>query len=245
MSAGWTIHRIAPDVRVRAVRPMPPLPATLDVAVGAMWERATARAPGLFNGRVFSVDLITPDLICGHWTEFRRVVAQMEQPDLHARLGVRCLAAGGVVAGPDGVVFGRRPRDAVYQAGEWQLPPAGSVDPSALRAEGVVDVVAALLTELTEELGMPADSVRDARPLCLVEHAVAGTGSYILDMGISLTTDWPADAIRTRHAAYANGEYDPVEIVALERLPTFLAENARTLNGQAREFLRQAGLLQA
>jgi 8-oxo-dGTP pyrophosphatase MutT (NUDIX family) len=241
----WAIHRVDPDVRVRVVRPMPKLPADLDAAVEAMWEQARAGSPGLFNGRVFSADLITPGLICGHWTEFRRVVAQMRQPALHARLGVRALAVGGVIACPDGVVFGRRPRDAVYQAGEWQLPPAGSVDPTALRAEGAVDVVAALLTELTEELGLPVAAMRDARPLCIVEHAVSGVGSHVLDMGVSLTTDWTAAAIRARHEAAGNGEYDPLEIVPLAALPAFLAERAGALNGQARVFLERAGLLAA
>jgi 8-oxo-dGTP pyrophosphatase MutT (NUDIX family) len=243
--SGWKIHAIDPGVRVRVTRPMPSLPPGLDAEVEAMWRNAQTRSPGLFNGRVFSADLITPGLICGHWTEFRRVVAQMEQPGLHARLGVRALAVGGAIACPDGVVFGRRPHNAVYQAGEWQLPPAGSVDPTAARPEGTVDFIAALLTELQEELGLPADAVHDIRPLCIVEHATGGVGSHVLDMGVALTTDWSAAAIHERHKTQGNGEYDPLHIVALPDLPAFLDANAGTLNGQARVFLRHAGLLDA
>lgn len=47
----------------------------------------------------------------------------MARHDLFAVLGQRSLAVGGVLRGPDGVVFGRRPDRAIYQAGEWQLPP--------------------------------------------------------------------------------------------------------------------------
>ena len=41
----------------------------------------------MFNGLVFSADTITPRLISGHLTEYRRVVAQMELPELLRRAG--------------------------------------------------------------------------------------------------------------------------------------------------------------
>jgi hypothetical protein len=236
----WTVHPISPRLRVQVVRPMAPLPAWLERRVEVLWAEAQAATGGvLFNGRVFSADLITPELICGHWSEYRRSVAQMRDPALHAVLGVRSLAVGGVVVGPDGVVFGRRPARAVYQPGEWQLPPAGSVDQTAARAEGMVDVRAQLLTELGEELGMGAESVRDLRPLCIVEHA----GSRVLDLGIAVRTDLTAAEIRACHAAGGNGEYGSLEVVALADLPKFLTEAGTLLNLQAPTFLRRAGVL--
>jgi hypothetical protein len=144
-----------------------------------------------------------------------------------------------VIVGPDGVVFGRRPAGAVYQAGEWQLPPAGSVDMGAARPEGKVDLVAQLLTELEEELGLPAASVYDFRPLSLVEHS----GSHVLDLGIAMRTDWTAARIRAAHAQGGNGEYDPLEIVPVGDLPGFLAGAGSLLNHQAPVFLRQIGLI--
>ena len=75
---------------------------------------------------------ITPRLISGHLTEYRRVVAQMELPGLFAELGVRSFAVCGVLHCAGGVVVGRRHRAAIYQAGMWQLPPAGSVDAAAM-----------------------------------------------------------------------------------------------------------------
>lgn len=235
----WTVHPISPRLRVQVVRPMAPLPPWLDREVDRLWEQAQAATGGvLFNGRVFSADVITPDLICGHWSEYRRSVAQMRNPDLHRFLGVRSLAVGGVVVGPDGVVFGRRPARAVYQAGEWQLPPAGSVDPTAARAEGMVDLQAQLLTELGEELGMTAAQVQPPRPLCIVEHA----GSRVLDLGMLLRTGMRAAEIRAAHAAGGNGEYAGLEIVALAALPGFLAQAGSLLNLQAPIFLRAAGV---
>src|SRR5690348_4333049 len=124
---------------------MPDLPAALEREVERLWQAASARvaaggAGRLFNGRVFSADSITPHLVTGHLTEFRRAVAQMERPELFAELGVRSLAVCGVLQCADGVVVGQRHRAAIYQAGMWQLPPAGSVDAGAVAADGSVDL---------------------------------------------------------------------------------------------------------
>jgi hypothetical protein len=235
--AAWPVHDIAPGCVFRVTRDMPPLPPALDAEVSRLWAAAQARLDGkLFNGRVFSADVITRTLVCGHWTEFRRVVAQVERNALHKLLGIRPLAVGGVVAGPDGVVFGRRPARAIYLAGEWQLPPAGSVDPGAARADGTVDVVAQLLIELREELGMAADAVRAPRLLGIVEHG----GSHVLDLGIAVDTALSAAEIRALHAARGNGEYGALEIVPLPALPAFLAAAGPMLNHQAPVFLRRA-----
>lgn len=153
---GFLVHDLDPAVRVRVVRPMPETDASLEAVVEDLWRAAARRvaeggAGTLFNGRVFSADRITPTEITGHITEFRRIVAQMERPELFAALGLRPLAVCGVLRCADGVPLGRRHRAAIYQPGLWQLPPAGSVDPSAIAADGAVDLTAQVLTELTEE----------------------------------------------------------------------------------------------
>ena len=108
----------------------------------------------------------------------------MDRPDLFDGLAQRPLAVNGIVLGPDGLVFGRRPDEVVYQPGQWQLPPAGCVDDRAARPDGTADMLAAVLAELREELGLAADVVSASQPLALVEHA----GSHVLDLGIALRT---------------------------------------------------------
>jgi hypothetical protein len=219
---------------------MPALPAALEAEIDRLWARAQDFTGGkLFNGRIFCADVITPRLICGHWSEYRREVAQLARHDLWPVLAQRSLAVGGVVRCADGVVFGRRPARAIYQPGEWQLPPAGTVDSSAARAEGRVDILAMLLTELAEEVGLAAADVHSLHPLCLVEHA----GSHVLDLGIALETPLDAIALRARHAAGGDDEYAALEVVALADLPGFMAREAATMNLQAPIFLRRAGLL--
>lgn len=245
MQTPWPIHDVNPDVRLRIVRSLPPLPDALEAEISALWDAAQIRMKGkLFNGRVFSADRIAPDLIEGHWTEFRRIVARMDRPDLMADQPVRPLAVGGAITGGSGadafVIFGRRPAGAVYQAGEWQLPPAGSIDPGAAVADSdAVDPLRQLHEELAEELGLPADAVRDPRALCIVEHPHSG----VLDMGIALHTDWTAAQIHGAHTAGGNGEYDPLQLVPLTALPGFLARHAGHVTRQAPVFLARAGLL--
>jgi len=238
----WRIHAIEPTVRVRIVRPMPALSWALEAEVERLWRRAQGRDGALFNGRVFSADRLSPTLIEGHWTEYRRIVARIARPELAAEMPVAPTAVGGVVVGgPVGgefVLFGRRPPGAVYQAGQWQLPPAGSLDPGAADGDEV-DPVRQLLAELHEELGLPADAVGDLRPLCVVEHP----GSGVLDVGIAVRTHWTPAAILDAHRGARDREYDPLEAVQLPALPGFLARHSGHVTQQAFAFLTHAQLL--
>jgi hypothetical protein len=123
---GFVVHEVAADVAVRVVRQMPDLPPALDDKVERLCRRRVCglreAGQGAVQRRVFSVDGFAADLVRGHLTEFRRVVAQMEQPARFTELGVRPLAVCGVLRCPDGVVMRRRHRGAVDRRG-WQLRP--------------------------------------------------------------------------------------------------------------------------
>ena len=240
---GFVVHEVAPDVVVRVERAMPELPSAVDREVERLWQAASRRvadggAGRMFNGLVFSADTIAPHLISGHLTEYRRVVAQMERPALFAELGVRSFAVCGVLRCAGGVVVGRRHRAAIYQAGMWQLPPAGSVDAAAVAADGTADLRRQLLRELHEELGLASDAVGEPRPLCVVEHP----GSHVSDLGMALVTKLSAKAVLAAHRTHGNGEYEQMRVVAEARLPAFLAEVGEVLVPPAREFLIRAGL---
>ncbi len=195
---------------------MPPLDPALDAVVERHWEAACARH-SLFNGRVFCADRYDAGGLDGHWTEYRRVVAQMADPALRAALGVQSLAVCGVLCCPDGIVVGRREAGSIYQPGLWQLPPAGSVDQGAA-TNGGADLRAALLTELQEELGLGADAVSAILPLCLVEHP---TG--VLDLGMQVTTLLSGAAVLAAHAAGGNGEYRELAVVPAAELEAWVS----------------------
>ena len=223
---------------------MPALSREVDAEVEQLWQAAAARvaaagAGALFNGRVFSADSITHRLITGHLTEFRRIVAQMEQPALFKTLRLRPLAVCGVVYCADGVVIARRHAGAVHQPGMWQLPPAGSVDGHAVDADGTVVLSRQLLDELREELGLAAAEVDTPRPLCIVEHA----GSHVSDCGMELRCRLDGRAILATHAERGNQEYQTVCILRREELVQFVADAGALMVPPAPVFLRRAGLL--
>ncbi len=241
---GFVVHELATGLRVQVTLPMPALPPAVDVEVERLWGIACARvaaggAGALFNGRVFSADTIAPDMITGHLTEFRRIVAQMERPALFDALGVRPLAVCGVLRCADGVVFGRRHAGAIYQADMWQLPPAGSVDAHAVGADGGVALGRQLLSELREELGLSPDEVDTPVPPCVVEHP----DTHVSDLGMALHCKLDGDAIRAAHAGRGNGEYPILRIVPLADLPGFLAAAGDAVVPPAPVFLVRAGLL--
>ncbi len=240
---GFVVHEVAPDVVARVERAMPVLPGVVDREVERLWQAASRRVAAggaglMFNGRVFSADAIAPHLISGHLTEYRRVVAQMERPELFAELGVRSFAVCGVLRCAGGVMVGRRHRAAIYQAGMWQLPPSGSVDAAAVAADGIADLRRQLLRELQEELGLSPDAVGEARPLCVVEHP----GSHVSDLGMALVTKLSAKAVLAAHRAHGNAEYEQMLVMSEAQLPAFLAKVGGGLVPPAREFLIRAGL---
>ena len=229
---GWPTLDVAPGITARITRAMPPLDLALDAAVERHWL-AARRRHDLFNGQVFCADRVGPDLIEGHWTEYRREVAQFADPALAAALGLRCLAVCGAVCCPDGVVLGRRDPGAIYQPGEWQLPPAGSVDRGAERGDAA-DLRAALLAELQEELGISANAVEAIRPLCLVMHP-----SGVLDLGLQVTTRLTGAEILAAQRAHGNQEYAVLAVVPPGNVPAYVAARHGTLVPTAHELLRR------
>ena len=241
---GFIVHEVAPDVTVRVTRTMPALSAALDAKVEDLWRAAAERvetggAGRLFNGLVFTIDHIEPHAIAGHLTEYRRLVAQMEDHRLFSDLGIRSLSVCGVMHCAGGIAIGRRPAAAIYQPGMWQLPPAGSVDSHAVNTDGSVDLAGQTLRELDEELGLADTQVSRPIPLCVVEHA----GSHVADCGMAMTTTLDAQAVLAAHRARGNGEYQELRVIAAGDLSTFVTEAGDALVPPAREFLFRLGLL--
>jgi hypothetical protein len=237
---GWTVHEVDPALEVAVEHDLPALRPALEREVEQLWQAARARlGTALFNGQVFSADRIAPRRVGGHFTEFRRIVAQVARPDLFAELGLRPLAVNGIVRVRDGVLIGRRSLRTAYQAGMWQLPPAGSVDAGAADAWGRIDLVAQLLKELHEEVGIVAERSAVGRPLCIVEHP----GSHVLDIGIPIEVPIDAAVALSLHARAGNGEYEPVCVVPHAELATFLAGLGGAVVPPARTFLARLGWL--
>ncbi len=211
---------------------MPELPPDLEQEVASIWAAERAQRPDLFNGRVFCADRIAPDRIAGHWTEYRRVPAQMRRPALFDRFGIRALAVNGLIECPDGLVLGRRQAGAVYLPGFWQAAPAGNVE--IRNGAATTGLAGQLLAELHEELGLQPAEARNIRAVAAIEHAA----THVVDVGFLLRTPLPFTAIEARRVLAGNGEYDALRVVAPDDVPRFLAEAEAMLLPSARILMR-------
>ncbi len=214
----WPALPVLPEVELRITSAMPPLGPALDGLVETLWQAARTARP-LFNGRVFNADRVSPSLIEGHWTEYRRLVAAWADPALFQQLQPRALAVCGLLQCSDGIVLGQRSQAMAYLAGIWQSPPAGSVDQRAAQGNRV-DPLIALRHELHEELGLSLDELK-ARPLCLVEHL----GRGVFDLAYALKTNLSFTELTNRH--YASGDAEYTTLIAV---PADQAEQATGSN---------------
>lgn len=207
----WPAIELRQDLEVHATRPMPELAPAVEHEVAASWEQEQRTRPRLFNGTVFSADAIAPGRITGHWTEYRRVLAQMRRPDLFDTLAIRALAVNGLLECTGGILLGRREPGSVYQSGGWQSPPAGSVERRCGDPDGGrIDLAAQVLAECEEELGLQAHDVAVRWPMVAVEHP----GSHIVDIGMLLHTSLDFTQVEAAWSGKGNREYDRLRLLA-------------------------------
>lgn len=229
---GWIAGPLDADVTVGLGADPGPLPAELDRIISHLWQEARRERPALFNGRVFSVDRITPARLIGHWTEYRRVLAQLRRPELFGELRLRPLAVNGLVECDDALLLGRRQADAVYLPSRWQAAPAGSVE--SRDGNETIDLAAQLVAELEEELGIGSSHIAAARPVLAVEHV----GSHVVDVGFLLRVALPFASVEVAAAATGNREYEAFRPVGRFEVETVIAELGPALLPSARVLLR-------
>lgn len=178
------------------------LPLSLEKEVEDIWNNKKKQFPKLFNGRIFNVESINSDTIIGHWTEYKRVLAQTEKPELYPALIIRSLAVIGLIQCPEGFILGKRTVKSVYLPGYWQSPPAGTVE--SRDGSDEVDLIQQLYAEAEEELGLHAHHLMDPRIISATEH----TDTHIIDIGILLKTNLSFQEVSDLWKQNNNPEYD-------------------------------------
>ncbi len=239
----YRLMLLRPEVVVRLVaggEAVAPDPPGLTPAIEAAWGAAQRRAGGrLFNGRIVSVVEASASRILGRLAQYRHAVAGFADPALGQALAIRPLSVCGVLRTPAGILFGRRDPGATYEAGLWQMPPAGSVDAGAVRPDGRIDPVAQIAGEMEEEVGLPWARVRACRPFALVAHAASG----VHDLGLVIETAAGEAEILARRRPGAVEEYTELRLVPEAGLPAFLAAEGGGMVPAARLFLSALGLV--
>lgn len=210
----WPVISLSVPLRIDVIAPPPLLDDESQERIEAIWQQTRKKHPTLYNGRIFCVTEMTPNVIVGFWGEYRWILAQMRDADLMSRLHVRSLAVTGVFECRDGFVFGRRRQNSVYLGGVWQGVPAGSVE--ARKPDALVDLQAQLLDELEEEIGL-RDISHITGPLIACTHPSAP----IIDLGFHVQTDLPFVEINDAWRRNGNDEYKQLLCIARSDLNTF------------------------
>ena len=211
--ASWPIISLQPDVHVLADRPLPALTDAQEAAVSRIWADALKSYPALYNGRVFCADDITPSHIHGHWSEYRRVLAQMKQPGIYGDTVLKPLAVVGLMFAQDGVVIGRRAETSIYLPGYWQGAPAGNVESRA--QENIVNLATQLLAECEEELGLTPAECRVGPCLLACEHP----STHIVDIGMRIDVALSFSDLQTRCREQGNAEYGALHLIRPNHTP--------------------------
>jgi hypothetical protein len=232
----WRTYAVHKDIGFHVVRAMPQLTMRVQAEVEREWERARLCHPSLYNGAVFTADSITPDRVEGHWTEFKRVVAQMRAPSLVRQIALRPVSVCGILlCWPEAnigqecqrsVTFGRRAAGSLFQPGLWQIAPGGSLDRSSLNASGQPDWRMQIIAELREEIGVPEEAITSANPICMVEYPEI----HAVELGIALYCRYSDPGVIACHRREGNGEYEELMQVPLDKVGDVLASRANELS---------------
>ncbi|MEM8758484.1 MAG: hypothetical protein AAGF47_11980 [Planctomycetota bacterium] len=208
-----------------------PEPAASD-AVRAIWEAQRAERPRLFNGPVLSFDSIGNRVITARRESYRRLVAQESEPAIVdppvIQLSVTGVITAVDIAGVRHVLVGKRSQATRIYGSMWELAPAGGVDPPprSERSLDGFDVYRQLVTELAEEVGLPADP--DPGPILAL--AIDGTAmSCDIVMRLDLARPLEDIVAQTESGGKTYGwEYDAVRWLPVGSLGGF-AETQRCI----------------
>lgn len=233
----WHSYPVHKNIGFHVVRVMPPLTVQAQAEVEREWERARQCHPSLYNGAVFTANSITPDRVDGHWTEFKRVVAQIRAPSIVGQIALRPISVCGVLLccsqakkpGRDcqwSVIFGRRAANSLFQPGLWQLAPGGSLDRSSLNSFGEPDWRMQIITELWEEISVPEEAITQATPICMIEYPEI----HAVELGIALYCQYSDAHVIACHQRESNGEYRELMSVPLDNVDNALAPLAKELS---------------
>jgi hypothetical protein len=228
-----TVHELHADMTVALESRPSTVSAAVLSRVEEIWMAEKAvRGDDLFNDLLFSVESTAPDRITGWFAEYKWFLAQRREPALHADLRVHPLAVTGVLQSADGIVFGRRAGHLEQDRGLWELVPSGGV--SAAKNEGRVDLVAQVLSELADEIGIDK-TLLTARPRSFA--IVYDSESFVSDVGVLLSTSLSASGVISALQTASSREHTALRVIPARGLGDFVNECGDSLAGTSRALL--------
>jgi hypothetical protein len=218
------------------------LPVDIEQEIEALWVAEKSRqGKDLFNGFIFSASQVGDDGIDGAIVAYRYFLAQQRRPELFEILQIRPVAVSGLLVCPDGVIFGRRARSVMQDAGLWELVPSGGIDTNKLIDISQVDYISQILTELHQEVGINSDSITKINPFCLVDDS----DSHVLDIGIAMQTLLFFDEVQALHRDKATNEYEQLRVIPMTEVSQVIQWEASQFVGVSTVLLQQFSLISA
>lgn len=242
----YVAHPVPQELRILDDVPAPsPTTAALD-EVRAIWESEKLVRPGLFNGKLFSLDRIESGKAHGFLADYSWYVAQQRRPELFGELRVRSLAVSGLVVAGGHMIFGRRKASLAIEGGLWEPAPSGTIPGGLREPDGSLSWRKVFLDELRGELGLALGSDLDTagvprllRPFALIEN----TATNIWELGVALELDLDHREVLGAWAATPAPEHNEMAAVPLEDVPRFYAERRADMVGVGGMLLAQYGII--
>jgi hypothetical protein len=244
----YVAHPVPLELRILDAVPAPtPSAAALDEVRG-IWESEKLARPGLFNGKLFSLDRIKSGEAHGFLADYSWYVAQQRRPDLFAQLRVRSLAVSGLVVAGGHMLFGRRKESLAIEGGLWEPAPSGTIPGGLREPDGSLSWRKVFLDELRGELGLTLGSDLNTsgvpgllRPFALIEN----TATNIWELGVALEMDLDHREVLGAWIATPAPEHDEMAAVPLEDVPRFYKERLadNDLVGVCGMLLAQYGII--
>ena len=206
------VHPMSEDVVVTVTEVAPPTGAVSE-QIAAVWSEERTRRPELFEGTLLACDRVYDDdgvvfRLEGHFVPYSWYVAARADREIAGVLGLRAVGVCAILECSDGIVLGRRAAT-TNDGGLLELVPSGAVDADAARA-GSVDLRAAVLTEMREELGLEErDLGVGPTPFALVEDDDA----LLFDCGFRVSTAMSFVDVQRAQAALAHREHDYLQLL--------------------------------
>lgn len=236
----YVTHPVPDGLRVVDILPAPAPPEHALAEARNLWEAELAARPGLFNGRIFSLDSIKGGEARGFMAEYMWYVAQLRAPHLHEHLRVRSLAVSGLVVAGGHVLFGLRKPGLAVEGGLWELAPSGTIHGDLRDKDGSLSWRDVFREELREELGIDAPA-SEARAFALVED----TDTHIWELGVAVELKLDHREVLAAWASLARSEHSEMAAVPLDDVPRFHTLRKAHMVGACGPLLRAYGLIPA
>lgn len=193
---------------------LPELTPALDRRVAELWHEATIRrGHALFNGRMlgFAAEPETPGAAALEFTEYRRFLAQLEDPSLYAQLNVNPLAVTGLIECKDGILIGKR-GEVTQDPGLWEVLPSGGIGEPFVGADGEVDLARQLRAEFEEEVGPGLPEFENVAPAYWLQER----STHVVDIVLRATLASTLFQVLDRFGANPNHEYRAIDAIPVD-----------------------------